>query len=401
MHSVLVFESHGGITGIHNALFDTVMPSISGNAWKLLCLVVRQTAGWNRREVGLSYRDLIKGMGVKSRSTVAAAIRELEPLNLLTTTHAEWWEETRFGLNYESAIGWTPVNFGVEPPVPEIVPVPKTVTEEAVTEIVPVTETGTELPVPETVPPVPEIVLAPVTEIVPPPVPETVLFNRKEIKNKNTEVVARVREDYDDDLPEISHPEISEPATTGNQQPKQTGASPARTPATIYEKISNRQLAIAETELIETSVPQVECDQFERFLRGWAATYGTKGVFKVLKAYDEQKPKQSPVTRSWTQADRDNYDAYLRECAKARKSNKSLAGQSKRVHSSMASGTPRGSVGGVAGGAEIRPRLGMAPCLPMGALLAEKERIQQILDSRRPAVCLEQAQSEPEMELPF
>lgn len=141
------------------------MPSVSGNAWKLLCLIARQTDGWNREEIGLSYRDLIVGMGVSSRATVAAAIKELEPLNLLVVkVGRSQWEEARYSLNLETVIEWEPVNFGelsVTKTVTGSKPtaVTEIVTEKPVTEVVPVTKTVTA--------PVTEIVTVPVTEIVP------------------------------------------------------------------------------------------------------------------------------------------------------------------------------------------------------------------------------------------
>jgi hypothetical protein len=142
-HVVKVFASHKCTTSFHNALLDTLMPAISGNAWKLLCLVIRQTDGWNREEIGLSYRDLLKGMGVGSRSTVANALTELEPLNVLLVTPGEQWEESRYRLNLDVDIEWEPVNFGASS-VTESVPraSTKTVTRP-VTETVPDRSTET------------------------------------------------------------------------------------------------------------------------------------------------------------------------------------------------------------------------------------------------------------------
>lgn len=69
-------------------------------------------------------------------------------------------------------------------------------------------------------------------------------------------------------------------------------ASPPQTTAEIYAKVSQRQLSIREQELIEQQVPDSEGEQFEQFLTGWAASYGTKAVFKVLEAYGQHKQKQ-------------------------------------------------------------------------------------------------------------
>lgn len=152
-----VFESHRCTTSVHNALFDTIMPKVSGNAWKLLCLVIRQTDGWNRDEIGLSYRDLLQGLGVSSRATVAAAIEELRPFNLLTIVEPGRWEESRYSLNLDAEIDWQPMDFGKSS----------------------VTENGTA--------PVTKTVTASVTKNGAAPVTESVLINRKEINNLNQE----------------------------------------------------------------------------------------------------------------------------------------------------------------------------------------------------------------------
>lgn len=159
-----VFNSHGHTTNFHHALIDSVMPHVSGNAWKLLCLIIRQTDGWQREEIGLSYRDLIEGMGVSSRGTVAAAIKELEPLNLLTVkVGRSQWEEARYSLNLNAEPVWTPIDFGERA-------VTKTVTDSKPASG---TKIGTEESVPKIVP-VPKNVTAPVPKIVP--------FNRKETR---------------------------------------------------------------------------------------------------------------------------------------------------------------------------------------------------------------------------
>jgi hypothetical protein len=165
-----VFGSHGCTTNLHHALIDSVMPHVSGNAWKLLCLIIRQTDGWNRREIGLSYRDLIAGMGVRSRATVAAAIKELEPHNLLVVKAGRsQWEEARYGLNLNAEPVWEPVDFG-QPSVA------KTVTGSRHKSV---TKTGTDAPVTE-IAPVPVSVTVSIPEIVTAPVTESVPFNRKE-----------------------------------------------------------------------------------------------------------------------------------------------------------------------------------------------------------------------------
>lgn len=190
---VSVFSSHGCTTNLHHVLIDSVMPRISGNAWKLLCLIARQTDGWNREEIGLSYRDLIAGMGVSSRATVAAAIKELEPLNLLVLkVGRSQWEETTYSLNLDAEAEWQPRNFG-QPSVT------KNVTGS---HLGPVTKTGTRVPVTEIVP-VPETVTATVPNSVTASVTESVPFNRKETNKKQRK--------------QFTAPPLAKPAREGDQ----------------------------------------------------------------------------------------------------------------------------------------------------------------------------------------
>ena len=48
----------GGWFSVHNAVFDVIMPRLSPTAWRVLCVVLRQTWGWvayARRHRGQSY----------------------------------------------------------------------------------------------------------------------------------------------------------------------------------------------------------------------------------------------------------------------------------------------------------------------------------------------------------
>jgi hypothetical protein len=71
---------------ISNALFDVIMPRLSLCAWKILCVVVRQTWGWVadpngdprvRREWDrISYSQFRVKSGIRSRTTVKKALDE-------------------------------------------------------------------------------------------------------------------------------------------------------------------------------------------------------------------------------------------------------------------------------------------------------------------------------------
>ena len=85
MSTIKPFDA-GGWFPIHNAVFDVIMPRLSPNGWKILCVAIRQTWGWvadsdgdprNRREWDrVSYSQFNAKSGIKSRSTVARALKE-------------------------------------------------------------------------------------------------------------------------------------------------------------------------------------------------------------------------------------------------------------------------------------------------------------------------------------
>lgn len=251
MRKAKVFNSHGCTTALHNALIDQVMPQISGNAWKLLCLVIRQTDGWNRADVGLSYRDLVAGMGVSSRGTVTAALEELKPLGLLQITTTSKWSETRYNLDLSAIVDWEPMNFNT-PPVPKIgtdepeieteetdEPVPKIGTEAPVPKIVPVPKIGTD----ESPSSVPKIGTSPVPKIGTPSVPKIGTFNRKE-----TNIESR-----------------------GKQSSANAGAFAGDDPEPLDEKSANRSVANPPTVTRSTRAPIPE---YESFAVQFCAVYG-------------------------------------------------------------------------------------------------------------------------------
>jgi hypothetical protein len=67
---------NAGYFSIHNAVFDVMMPTLSPNAFKVLCVAIRQTLGWRRERQQISYAQFIALSGIKSTATVRAAIEE-------------------------------------------------------------------------------------------------------------------------------------------------------------------------------------------------------------------------------------------------------------------------------------------------------------------------------------
>ncbi len=87
MATVKLFDA-GGWFPIHSAVFDVIMPGLSPDAWKALCVAIRQTWGqkWAVTDSGdleerdgwgrISYLQFQEKMGCESQVTVSRALRE-------------------------------------------------------------------------------------------------------------------------------------------------------------------------------------------------------------------------------------------------------------------------------------------------------------------------------------
>lgn len=72
-------------TPVKNAVFDEIMPRVSPSAWKVLCVAIRQTWGWDdpssptgRRESDIiSYTQFQEKTGISSRNAISAALKDL------------------------------------------------------------------------------------------------------------------------------------------------------------------------------------------------------------------------------------------------------------------------------------------------------------------------------------
>lgn len=77
------FTPEKGYTKINNDLLDYVMPKLSPNAWKILCFIIRKTKGWHKEEDHLSISQIINETGIKNRTTVSKALKDLEKEHLI------------------------------------------------------------------------------------------------------------------------------------------------------------------------------------------------------------------------------------------------------------------------------------------------------------------------------
>lgn len=62
----------GGFTAMPNSLF-TLLPGLTGAQWKIICIIVRQTIGRQRKQAPIAHRYFIGATGLAS-STVSEAI---------------------------------------------------------------------------------------------------------------------------------------------------------------------------------------------------------------------------------------------------------------------------------------------------------------------------------------
>ncbi len=162
------FDTHG-FTAVNNAVFDVIMPTLSPNAFKVLCVAIRQTLGWrdpdsvnprDRKEWDhIPYSQFMEKTGIASRETLKRALDECMERDYLLrrqptdgdgavrTVRGKPYYEYSLNRGYEliikepSATGTETVPMGDNENVTSTETVPVTGTET-----VPVTGTETVLP---------------------------------------------------------------------------------------------------------------------------------------------------------------------------------------------------------------------------------------------------------------
>ena len=100
-----------GFTMFNNYILDHIMPDLSANSWKVLCVAIRQTIGWQdeetesgRREMEvISYSQFRQMTGIGSDQTVARAIRECVDKGYMVRVPGEG-QEISYGLNMDYEI---------------------------------------------------------------------------------------------------------------------------------------------------------------------------------------------------------------------------------------------------------------------------------------------------------
>lgn len=89
MPQIPLLQKRGAAIATHHDLLDALLPILSGNAWKLLHLIARQTIGWGKESDQISYSQFKQLSGIKTNHTVCAAIKELKAYNLIIVIPGE------------------------------------------------------------------------------------------------------------------------------------------------------------------------------------------------------------------------------------------------------------------------------------------------------------------------
>ena len=104
MAPVKPFDAHGWFP-IHNAVFDVIMPGLSPEAWKALCVALRQTWGLPDTDGGgLSCSRFQEKMGCESQETVSRALQECWEAGYLVR-HEIGEEQYVYALNVGVEVG--------------------------------------------------------------------------------------------------------------------------------------------------------------------------------------------------------------------------------------------------------------------------------------------------------
>jgi hypothetical protein len=137
------FKESENFTMVHNYLFDSVMPKLKPNAWKVLCCILRNTAGWKgdngRRKLTdkLSYSQLREKTGIASDGTLNTAIEQLVKAKYIRCRPGLKWQATTYGINWDYEAPTTEIVVEQESSTTEIVVEPTTeIVAVSTTEIV-------------------------------------------------------------------------------------------------------------------------------------------------------------------------------------------------------------------------------------------------------------------------
>ena len=106
--TVRPFDLEDQFVRMHNTLFDSAMPAMSPNSWKVFCFIIRKTLGFNKKSDMVSYTQIMKGCGISGRSTVSAALKELTTMSAISSATGSAQTSSRYRINQQFTIETSP-----------------------------------------------------------------------------------------------------------------------------------------------------------------------------------------------------------------------------------------------------------------------------------------------------
>jgi hypothetical protein len=96
-------------TMVANALFDIFLPLLPPNAWKILCMMIRQTHGWIDKRPrsttdGMSVRTIRAMAGIKSLEATVDGLKILVKTKCLIPCTNDKWQPTAYKINADLVI---------------------------------------------------------------------------------------------------------------------------------------------------------------------------------------------------------------------------------------------------------------------------------------------------------
>lgn len=179
-------------------------------------------------------------------------------------------------------------------------------------------------------------------------------------------------------------------------------------PAVIreFETAARRTANIHEQEFLASRIPEQDAGIFGEFVRGYAATYGTRNLNSVLSAYDDHRARQSQrakhITLSPESIARDERQIRELLAQHAARAAAKVDAESKRVSAALEgrSGERRNPLVGPTAPPSFRNRR-MAQAVSASALNTPPVTVQQDADGRRSAVRQAEAEGWDDMVIPF
>ncbi|MBN1874210.1 MAG: hypothetical protein JXA33_08260 [Anaerolineae bacterium] len=109
-------------TLVHNALFDHIMPTLSSDAWKVLCVALRHTWGWGRNVNRLDQAQFLEKTGIEDPTTLERAVEECLAMGYLLRRRIG--QQTLYTLNMEFVLDTSHIDTELPPAPPKPVSAP-------------------------------------------------------------------------------------------------------------------------------------------------------------------------------------------------------------------------------------------------------------------------------------